>query len=1280
MSDDYTADLQTTGTVTVGGTATGEIETAGDQDWFAVELEAGVEYRIDLEGNATGGGMLADPWLRWLHDADRVGIRGTRDDDGGEGLNARQVFTPETSGIYYISANGAQGQTGSYTLSVTRTTPAPTGDDPVGATEETVSATEETAAADLPADTTTTGVAAVGGTVTGEIETVGDLDWFAVELEAGGEYRIDLKGSATGDGTLSDPLLEGVYVAANAVVAGASNNDSGEGLNAEVWLTATESGVHYIAAGSNEATGSYTLTVTRTGTAPEGGDDGAGAETAGAGAVGGSVKGAIETPEDEDWFAVELEAGVEYQIDLEGRSTGGGTLLDPWLRWVRDGAGAGIEGTRDDDGGEGQNARQVFTPQTSGTYYISANGKGSQTGSYTVSVRRTSAAEEETVGEGPPGGTTETLPGPEEVTEDGPPPGPPIEPELSVADAEAREGEDAVLRFRVTLDRAAAVTVTVGYATVDGTAVAGEDYEGASGTLTFAPGETELTVEVAVIDDTVEDSGETFTLRLSDPSGASLADAEAIGTIVNSEPVDDPPPVPVSEPAGEDLPADMTTTGVVVVGGSVTGRVETEGDQDWFRVELVGGQRYRIDLRGWWSEQGTLFDSYLHGIYDSDGRLIPGTQDDGDGYGRDSHATFTPAADGTYYIAAGAHIVGLPGGSVYTGSYRLFVEVPVDDHSAGTDTDGTVAVGASTVGEIDYQYDRDWFAVELEAGTVYRIDIKGSWSDRHGTLHDPYLSLQDPRLYGIHDANGDLIAGTQDEDGGYVQDSLLTFTAEADGIYYIAAGTDRSELGTYKVFVTQVAVVTPDDHSADTGTRGTVAVGGTTDGEINHVGDRDWYTVALQAGKTYRIDLEGADTDGGTLHDPYFYGIHDANGTLIDGTEDDHDGRGLNSRILFVPDADGAYYLAAGADKSYMGTYRLGVTETVPDLAADTGTSGRVTVGGYVDGLIEHGGDQDWYAVTLEGGRTYRIDLEGSGTGRGTIFNPKITGIYNLLGNYMPGTEDYGSGVRFNDRVFFTPSFGATYFIGATAFGPEFGTYRLSVREGRDDYAATTDTSATVPVGGSATGEIDFQGDRDWFAVELEAGGVYKVELYGEAAGLGTIRWPRLHGIYDSDGDRIDGTKDDNGQRTSRVTFRADAGGTHYIAAGSSHDSYVGAYSLSVRKLALDDHRADSDTSATVAIGGSATGNIETKGDRDWFAVDLEAGKSYRIDLEGTSKGHGTLFDPAILGIHDSNGDRIANTENNNGYDKYDSVVIFTPEADGAYYWSFAFCLLPGHA
>ena len=106
---------------------------------------------------------------------------------------------------------------------------------------------------------------------------------------------------------------------------------------------------------------------------------------------------------------------------------------------------------------------------------------------------------------------------------------------LSVSDAVATEGDDATLDFVVTLAPAAAGVVTVDYATSDGTATAGDDYTATSGTLTFAAGETTKTVSVPVLDDLVEDDGETVNFALSNASGASLGDGAAVGTIRNTE-------------------------------------------------------------------------------------------------------------------------------------------------------------------------------------------------------------------------------------------------------------------------------------------------------------------------------------------------------------------------------------------------------------------------------------------------------------------------------------------------------------------------------------------------------------------------------------------------------------------------------------------------------------------------------------------------------------------------------------------------------------------------
>ena len=108
---------------------------------------------------------------------------------------------------------------------------------------------------------------------------------------------------------------------------------------------------------------------------------------------------------------------------------------------------------------------------------------------------------------------------------------------LSVADANADENTDTRLDFVVTLDRGSTLTVTVDYATSNGTATAGSDYTATSDTLTFVPGDIAKTVSVPILDDAHNEGSETLTLTLSNASGARIADGTATGTIVNSDPI-----------------------------------------------------------------------------------------------------------------------------------------------------------------------------------------------------------------------------------------------------------------------------------------------------------------------------------------------------------------------------------------------------------------------------------------------------------------------------------------------------------------------------------------------------------------------------------------------------------------------------------------------------------------------------------------------------------------------------------------------------------------------
>ncbi|HEY0835680.1 MAG TPA: carbohydrate-binding domain-containing protein [Azospirillum sp.] len=87
--------------------------------------------------------------------------------------------------------------------------------------------------------------------------------------------------------------------------------------------------------------------------------------------------------------------------------------------------------------------------------------------------------------------------------------------------------------FTVKLAQASTQTVKVNFATVDGTAKAGSDYVASNGTLTFNPGETSKTIAVKVLGDSVAEGTETFSLKLSAASNATLADDTGLGTINN---------------------------------------------------------------------------------------------------------------------------------------------------------------------------------------------------------------------------------------------------------------------------------------------------------------------------------------------------------------------------------------------------------------------------------------------------------------------------------------------------------------------------------------------------------------------------------------------------------------------------------------------------------------------------------------------------------------------------------------------------------------------------
>ncbi|MGQ0618719.1 MAG: Calx-beta domain-containing protein [Panacagrimonas sp.] len=111
-------------------------------------------------------------------------------------------------------------------------------------------------------------------------------------------------------------------------------------------------------------------------------------------------------------------------------------------------------------------------------------------------------------------------------------------PSLRINDVSLTEGprgRTKTATFTVTLSRASTQTVTVRYATANGTAVVPGDYTSKSGSLSFAPGATSRTVSVTVKGDSTREPNEVYGVNLSNATNATIGDGQGIGTVRNDD-------------------------------------------------------------------------------------------------------------------------------------------------------------------------------------------------------------------------------------------------------------------------------------------------------------------------------------------------------------------------------------------------------------------------------------------------------------------------------------------------------------------------------------------------------------------------------------------------------------------------------------------------------------------------------------------------------------------------------------------------------------------------
>jgi hypothetical protein len=109
-------------------------------------------------------------------------------------------------------------------------------------------------------------------------------------------------------------------------------------------------------------------------------------------------------------------------------------------------------------------------------------------------------------------------------------------PSITIADTTVTETDGTVNAiFTLTLSAASGKSVSVAYQAVSGSATSGVDFTATAGTVTFARGSRTATIKVPIVGDNLSEPTETFSVQLSSPQNATIADGVAIGTIKDDD-------------------------------------------------------------------------------------------------------------------------------------------------------------------------------------------------------------------------------------------------------------------------------------------------------------------------------------------------------------------------------------------------------------------------------------------------------------------------------------------------------------------------------------------------------------------------------------------------------------------------------------------------------------------------------------------------------------------------------------------------------------------------
>ena len=961
---------------------------------------------------------------------------------------------------------------------------------------------------DYPADITTTAVITIGTATNATVDFENDIDWFSVSLTAGEVFEV------YGDAFSMIQEFR-FYDASGALLTGLQFDD---GIQMYASLVVPTTGTYFVAAHGDVNTGSYAFN-----SRSYIDDFAADISTTGILPTNGSVSGSLQGGTDSDWFAITLNAGDTLNItsNLQELST---------TFFLRDSAGAYV-------------TTASINPDMSGDLHLDYDVTAS--GTYYIDV---------------------------------------------MWDLDIFPALNYTLNANVsaTIPDLADNTSTIGVATIDSTTTSFFDF--ASDTdwfaVTLSAGEnlqiiydTLLYIDIANVQ-FYDASGTLIADTFNEVDGLAFVEnyagftAAAAGTYYvaftgsPSGPPADGEYGFVSRTTFDEYAADTSTAGTVVLGQSISGTLQTAGDEDWIAITLTDGETVTIAV----NVNGEVNDIHLR---DASGQIVASNIADDPFSPMD--LTYDVTAAGSYYISIGWG--GINGGALENTNYTIDTSsIPTTVDLAGdTSTLGTLAIGGTSDSDFNSTADHDWFAITVTAGQQIRFNILNGPTDFAG------FESSTLRLY---NSNGNQITSSSNTE--------LIYTFNTADTYYIAGIS--SDIGTYTIAATEI----PADLADNTSTTGTISIGETVTSYIDTPYDEDWFQFTAAEGQIIHFAL--ASSAQGNLR----LRIYNDNGSTNSYINSFEGG--------FRATTAGTYYVEVDTFNYTSGSpsYTLTATEVFDDYADDSSTTGTIATGQTVNGEIEYAYDKDWFAFTLSAGEAIQFETTHSENGYFTVY------IREANGNYISSSSTYDI-----NTIIVNGLSAGTYYLSVQAPSNATSSYSITASAPPDDYAANVNTTANFNVGSSITGNIDYRNDHDWLAIDLTAG-----EAVQFLSGNGNVYFS----LVDANGDTVHESRHHYDQNLDQYVIGIAGSvaltGTYYIDVSNYSNTVYEIFASTV----TDDFLASVATTGTLTDDTVTTGVSNFYQDKDWFAFSANAEDSvfFTVGLDGqNSYINFTIFDSA---------------------------------------------------